>query len=276
MRYFKFLIAIMLVARCAIASAAGYYDVRDDSPWYDGIAYVTEHGVAYGTGNGCFSPDAPITTCQWATMVCRALYGEQADPVLAGYKYRWLDCHALMMPSSNMCRGTLYQSAFQAFGIQTYSYELYPGSSPLSGTDNCLRIAKELKLCAENATATEIATRGEAAELLRRLMTERFVVTPPPLCTDFPIFFVDDVDSNSYIVELSHVPAELREAFKSGGWVCYVDFKRIAELEDELGVLCAGVTNYLEKTIYLEQPNAITHEFGHFLDFMLCFPEKHK
>lgn len=276
MRYFKFLIALMFVARCSIASAAGYYDVRDDSPWHDGIAYVTEHGIAYGTGNGRFSPDAPITTYQWATMVCRAIYGEQADPVLAGYEGRWLDCHALMTPSASMCRGVLYQSAFRAFDIQTYSYELFQDGFSLSGTDNSLRIAKDLELCSEGAVATEFVTRGEVAELLRRLMTEQLVVTPPPICTDFPIIFVDDVDVNSYIVELSHIPAELREAFKSDGWVCYVDFNRIAELEDQLGVSCAGATNYLEETIYLGQPDAIAHEFGHFLDSVLCFPEEHK
>lgn len=173
MRYFKFLIALMFAARCSIASAAGYYDVRDDSPWRDGIAYVTEHGIAYGTGNGCFSPDTPITIYQWATMICRALYGDgQQESILVGYEHRWLDCHALMAPTSCVCRGFLYQSAFQSFGIQTYSYELYPYGIRLTDAENSLRIGKELGLCGYSAPSDEIVTRGEAAELLRRLMTE--------------------------------------------------------------------------------------------------------
>ena len=36
--------------------------------------YLAEHKITQGTGNGCFSPDAPVTTSQWAVMLCRAYH----------------------------------------------------------------------------------------------------------------------------------------------------------------------------------------------------------
>ena len=45
----------------AMAAEAGYTDVSRDSPWYEGIEYVTEQGISNGTGANSFSPDAPIT-----------------------------------------------------------------------------------------------------------------------------------------------------------------------------------------------------------------------
>ena len=56
----------------AMAVEVGYADVSPDSPWYEGIEYVTEQGISNGTGNNKFSPDAPITVRQWSVMLCRA------------------------------------------------------------------------------------------------------------------------------------------------------------------------------------------------------------
>ena len=122
----------------------------EDSPWREGIVYVTEQGIACGTGGGCFAPDAPVTTRQWATMVYHALQvkGAQSAPVQdvvrQGYEQHWLSMTALTAPDLPVCRGVLYQSAFRAFKIQIYSSELYPDSGVLPDTENCMRAAKEL------------------------------------------------------------------------------------------------------------------------------------
>ena len=39
---------------------------------FESVMYLAEHEITQGTGNGCFSPDAPVTVRQWAMMLCRA------------------------------------------------------------------------------------------------------------------------------------------------------------------------------------------------------------
>ena len=227
----KFITILFALFCCIIpASATGYQDVAQDSPWREGIAYVTEQGIACGTGNGCFSPDAPITTRQWAAMVYHALQAQGAqsaaaqDAVRQGYEQHWLNMTALTAPDLPMCRGVLYQSAFRAFEIQIYSAELYPGGSALSDAEDCMRAAKEFGLCGEDAAASQIVTRGETAALLRRLLTEQFVMAPPPLLGEFPISIEEAVDINRYLVELSRVPKPILDAFKKKAWSCRVEF----------------------------------------------------
>lgn len=254
----------------------------EDSPWREGIVYVTEQGIACGTGGGCFAPDASVTTRQWATMVYHALQvkGAQSAPVQdvvrQGYEQHWLSMTALTAPDLPVCRGVLYQSAFRAFKIQIYSSELYPDSGVLPDTENCMRAAKELGLCSGNADASQIMTRGETAELLRRLMTEQFAMTPPPLLGEFPVSVEEAVDVNRYLVELNRVPKPILDAFKKKNWSCRVEFDYLEKLSREYGMTCAGATDYSANTIYLAQPQSTVHEFGHFLDDLLNFPAKHE
>ena len=37
----------------AMAAEVGYTDVSPESPWYDGIEYVTEQGISNGTAAPC-------------------------------------------------------------------------------------------------------------------------------------------------------------------------------------------------------------------------------
>lgn len=115
-----------------------------------------------------------MTTRQWATMVYHALQvkGAQSAPVQdvvrQGYEQHWLSMTALTAPDLPVCRGVLYQSAFRAFKIQIYSLELYPTAAYCLTQKTACAPAKELGLCSGNADASQIMTRGETAELLRR------------------------------------------------------------------------------------------------------------
>ena len=43
------------------ASAASVFsDVPADSIYYEAVTYLAEHGIAVGSENQCFSPEAPI------------------------------------------------------------------------------------------------------------------------------------------------------------------------------------------------------------------------
>ena len=79
--------------------------------------YLAEHGITAGTGEGRYSPDAPITVRQWAVMLCRAYdksealasKGEFGAACLTeAYSSGWLSAEALTAPDTQMCRGAFF------------------------------------------------------------------------------------------------------------------------------------------------------------------------
>ena len=164
--------------------------MRKNEHWYDGITYVTELGISNGTGNNCFSPDAPITVRQWSVMLCRAY--DQAEALekdkaefgtycsTQAYWNGWIPMEAVTAPDTQMCRGALYQSAFSVIDLPIYNYELYPDGVFLHSHENSVRVAPELGICEAGTSASEIATRGEAADLLYKIMTQEYEVIEPP------------------------------------------------------------------------------------------------
>lgn len=263
----------------AMAADAGYSDVAADSPWYEGIAYVTENGISNGTGNNCFSPDAPITVRQWSVMLCRAYNEAEAlekDKTEFGtycstqaYWNGWIPMEAVTNPDSQICRGALYQSAFAVIDLPVYNYELYPGGTFLYGDENCVRVASELGICDSNTSASELVTRGEAADLLYKIMTQEYEVTEPPIVNEYPIENAFDVNLSPYLEALAEVPTSIMQSFKKDGWYYAVDFDYLIDLGNELGMPCIGACSYANKHIYVSEASATLHEFGHYLDWKL-------
>ena len=131
----------------ALAASGAFQDVPETADCYESVMYLAEHEITQGTGNGCFSPDAPVTTSQWAVMLCRA-YGVETkgnswselsqSAVEQSYRKGWLNETALSAPRSPMCRSVLVESAFAAADVPVYlsffeNNSLYhdPRSSPL-------------------------------------------------------------------------------------------------------------------------------------------------
>jgi len=54
------------------ASAVSYADVPEDSPWYDGVQYVTENNISNGISKTSFGADTTISTAQWAAFLLRS------------------------------------------------------------------------------------------------------------------------------------------------------------------------------------------------------------
>ena len=167
----------MLLTISASAAAPRFEDVSADTPYAESILYLADHGITNGTDSRLFSPDAPVTTRQWAVLLCRA-YGLEADgttwaeqgqnAVRQVYQKGWMEATALSAPM-RMCRGAFYKSAFAVAGITVYDNTLY-GGEPLSDHENCLRAARELHLCGDDADLLEIVTRGEAAQALHGVL----------------------------------------------------------------------------------------------------------
>ena len=127
-------LCMQLTAPASAANDPGFRDVSAESPWYEGISFAAENGITCGTGDNNFSPDAVITTRQWAVMICRAYDKEVPetpgipfgqDQLELAYKEGWLNMSAVLEPDTEMCRSAIYASAFAAEGIPVYCYELY-------------------------------------------------------------------------------------------------------------------------------------------------------
>ena len=277
------LVLALILPTAASAACTGFDDVPETADCYESVIYLAEHEITRGTGNNTFSPDTPITTSQWAIMLCRA-YGVETkgnscnelsqSAVEQSYRKGWLSETAISTPNTQLCRGALYKSALAAAKIPIYDSVLYEGGVTLSDYENCIRIGKELQLCGEEDDANEIVTRRDAAMLLRAILTRAFTVEAPPA----PVALVNaaGVNINDYLVALRQVPEPVLAAFNAAGWTYRIDFDYISELSKQLNMSCSGATNYSQKTIYISEASATLHEFGHFLDWTLGFPAEHE
>ena len=277
-------LALALILPTATSAAcAGFDDVPESADCYESVMYLAEHEITQGTGNGCFSPDAPVTVRQWAMMLCRA-YDVKVEgsswsdlsqsAVEQAYRKGWLNETALSAPNIQLCRGALLKSAFAAAKIPVYDSVLYAGGVSLPDHENCIRIGKELQLCGEANTANEIVTRRDAAMLLHAILTRAFTVTAP----EAPVTLVNaaGVNVNDFLLELRKLPEQILDAFNAAGWTYCIDFDYMGGLSKKLNMSCIGATNYSQKAIYISEASATLHEFGHFLDWTLGFPAEHE
>lgn len=267
------ILLVVLLMISASAAAPRFEDVPSDAPYAESVLYLADRGIVNGTDSRLFAPDTPITPRQWAVMLCRA-YGVETDgttwaevgqsAVRQAFQKRWLDAAAFTAP--DMCRGMIYKSAFAAAGVTVYDNTLY-GGEPLSDYENCLRTAKELHLCGDDADPLEPVTRGEAAQVLHAVLTRELAVTEPP--APVTVENRSGVNTNAFLLALRRVPQPVLDAFNARGWRYVIDYDYMADLSRKLGVNCTGAASYADKTIYISAAGSTLHEFGHFLSSVL-------
>jgi len=277
------LVLALILPTAASAACTRFDDVPESADCYESVMYLAEHEITQGTGNGCFSPDAPVTVRQWAMMLCRAYdvkvegssWGDLSQSAVEqSYRKGWLNETALSAPRSPICRSVLVESTFAAADVPVYDSTLYEGETSLSTADNILRVGRELRLCSDDADTNALVTRGEAVIILHAVLTQSFHVEEPPA----PVTLVNaaGVNVNDFLLELRKVPEQVLDAFNATGWTYCIDFDYMGGLSKKLNMSCIGATNYSRKTIYISEANATLHEFGHFLDYALGFPAEHE
>ena len=286
MRKIKFisilLVLSMLLTVPVFAFSTGFTDVSEKATYAEAVSYLADAGILRGTASGRFSPNEKITVSQWATMLCRAFDTEPegvswqevgANAVQIAVHSSWLDPTAVGDENGFICRGELYRTVFAAAGIPLYDATLY-SLDWLSPGENALCVGKKIGLCAENKTAAELVTRAEAAQLLHAVLTQNLTVTPP----DTPVTVENLIqwNVNVFLLELRKVPQPILDAFNENGWTFVIGTEYLADLSRKLGVNCIGAAAYTEKRIYVFEASAILHEFGHFLDCTMGFPQEHK
>ena len=205
----------------------------------------------------------------------KAFHGRKwgANAVQIAIRSGWLEPTAISDANGSICRGELYRTAFAAAGIPLYDATLY-GLDWLSSGENALRVGKELGLCAENKTAAELVTRAEAAQLLHAVLTQTLTVVPPD--TPITVENLTQWNVNAFLMELRKVPQPILDAFNENGWTFVIGTEYLTDLNLKLGVNCIGAAVYTEKRIYVSEASAVLHEFGHFLDCAMGFPQEHK
>ena len=287
MRKIKFisilLVLSMLLTVPAFAFSTGFTDVSEKATYVESVSYLADAGILRGTASGRFSPNERITVSQWATMLCRAFDTEpegaswqeaSANAVQIAVRSGWLDPTAVWDKNGFICRGELYRTVFAAAGIPLYDATLY-GLDWLSPSENALRVGKELGLCAENKTAADLVTRAEAApQLLHAVLTRNLAVTPPD--TPATVENLTQWNVNTFLLELCKIPQPILDAFNENGWAFVIGTEYLADLSRKLGINCIGAAVYTEKRIYVSEASAVLHEFGHFLDCTMGFPQAHK
>ena len=283
---FKFisilLVLSMLLTVPAFAFSTGFADVPEKAAYAESVSYLADAGILRGTASGKYSPNEKITVSQWATMLCRAFDIEPegaswqetgTNALQTAIRSSWLEPTAISDANGLICRGELYRTAFAAAGIPLYDATLY-GLDWLSPSENALRIGKELGLCTENKTAAALVTRAEAAQLLHAVMTQTLTVVPPD--TLVTVENLTQWNVNAFLLELRKVPQPILDAFNENGWTFVIGTEYLTDLSRKLGVNCIGAAVYTEKRIYVSEASAVLHEFGHFLDCTMGFPQGHK
>ena len=256
--------------------------MSEKATYAEAVSYLADAGILRGMASGRFAPNEKITVSQWATMLCRAFDAEpestswqeaSANAVQIAVRSGWLDPTVVGDENGFICRGELYRTTFAAAGIPLYDATLY-GLDWLSPGENALRIGKELGLCAENKTAADLVTRAEAAQLLHAILTQTLSVTPPD--TPVPVENLTQWNVNAFLLELQKIPQPILDAFNENGWMFVIGTEYLSDLSWKLGVNCIGAAAYTEKRIYVSKASAVLHEFGHFLDCTMGFPQEHK
>ena len=286
MRKIKFLsillVLSMLLTVSTFAFSTGFTDVSEKATYAEAVSYLADASILRGTASSRFSPNEKITVSQWATMLCRAFDTEPegaswqetaANAVRIAVHSGWLEPTAISDANGLICRGELYRTAFAAAGIPLYDAMLY-GLDWLSPSENALRVGKELGLCAEDKNTTDFVTRAEAVQLLHAVLTQTLTDTPP----DTPIAMENQTqwNVNAFLLELRKVPQPILDAFNENGWMFVIGTEYLTDLSRKLGVNCIGAAVYTEKRIYVSEASAVLHEFGHFLDCTMGFPQEHK
>ena len=120
----------------------------------------------------------------------------------------------------------------------------------------------------------ELVTRAEAAQLLHAVLTQTLTVAPPD--TPVTVENLTQWNVNAFLLELRKVPQPILDAFNENGWTFVIGTEYLTELSRKLGVNCIGAAVYTEKRIDVSEASAVLHEFGHFLDCTMGFPQEHK
>ena len=246
------------------AEQATFTDVPIDSPYYEAVEYIADKGITVGNGNGCFYPDKAITLQEYATMLMRAYSDYQSPgPLAITFHKGWIDMNVVSQePNKPILLSAVYKSALKAKGVDVYSLD-----GGYVDFDDYLFVAKSWGLCDFNASPNSEITRGEVAELFFYLDNRDCTLKKPEILSKLNVINTTNENLGDYTLFLEKVPSVIIDKFHDMGWTFKIDGAEIARYNNEYKTVAIGLCDYGKETIYVINPNAVIHEFGHFIDY---------
>ena len=101
----------------------------------------------------------------------------------------------------------------------------------------------------------------------------RFVRPAATNAIDHSMFNSDD---HKCIEQIDSLPDVVLQSYIANGWTFQVDKARLLNASGSTGIFWSGMIDYENKSIYVDSSISVVHEFGHYLDWALGFPEKHE
>ncbi len=278
MKLFKtFLLTITTIVTCTAITYA-YSDVTPDSQYYEAIQYVTENHISNGVGNDKFAPDSDITVAQFCTMLIRAFdydiaHSEQPctyEIVRICSEYDWVSDEYIQYNRNvhgPISKGSAALGIISALDVHIYDNRLY-GGEHLSYYYEATNVAKYNGIYSESDNCYDTITRAEAANLIYRFITDGVQQEIPRIMQEFPVDNNRYDNADEYYLKIMECPKEIRDKFISDGWTFMINSDTIRRYESSYGYprgLFIGLTVYDDKYIAVESPDAVLHEFGHYL-----------
>jgi hypothetical protein len=269
-------LVVLLVAIFATATlaATGYADVPQGSEYYDAVSWLLERDILSGTIDNNFYPNNAITVQEWAEMLYKAYGGtervSEGDYITYCHNQGWMSGEQTT-PDDVMSRRTMLASAIGILNTQGYKNLLESIAS-----QDPVQVGKQLGLCATETTGAEEVTRGEAAQMLYKLMADPSGLIGVDIPKTVTLEETDAIKFNKDLVAFKKVPKEVVKFFVDSKWTCSIGEHVLDEYNQVKGEYYTGITSYSTKKIYIASDSAVVHEFGHFLDWKLGFPKSHE
>lgn len=283
-RFIASLVSCVLLSSMVVYAGAtdvGFTDVNPGDSRAEAISYMAQQGYMCGTSGTTFDPDSPVTQGILALVLARVVCPEEVDKAFSNAacdfetsldnftRKLWAAgmYDSMCMPSENVTMRGACSMIFDMLGIPTF------GNNQAS-SDAVLDLAITSGLLSSEEEGSDLATRGDVAEIIYKIQTDKVELPVPAVMEDYNITREEEfLNIAPYLYELSFVPQEVLDSFKEDGWSIVIGDDKIAEWSQENGMLASGLCSYSEKVIYVRQPSSVVHEFGHYQMELLGEPE---
>lgn len=280
------LAATMFAGLCATPVLAAeedhhFCDVAVDAPYADGVRFVYENGISYGTGNGTFSPNRPITFGELSLMLCRMYWPDKNWSMDNATAQVGIDCmkrivNPITSRDEQVSISTGYQALLSCSNAPIYSQKLCEDGIEIQ-SDDAVYTASQLGLCEENIDPFTQLTRGEAAQMIYEASQMNLEISPPSIVDKLSVSIEDEYKSQCtpFLEETIKIPPVILDRFEDTDWSLTIGNDYILQWEDEhdVGGSIVGLTVYTNKAIYVCSVSSVVHEFGHFLHSQLGYPQ---
>lgn len=205
--------------------------------------------------------DDNITIEQWIIIICKAFEKTPTYPdkyLEYAYELGWVNETVFSSRDLLATYGFVLRTGLMAAKIPIY--------------EGVLETSYSLNLIDDDTiTLTTKITKIKANEILNKLLSNKTNVNE-----SYVIEIVNNSNLylNDYLKQLKLIPINIINSFNENGWKCSIDLNYLHQLGQKYNMSISGLTAYNEQTLYISAPSSLIHEFGHYAEYMLEFPQQ--